>query len=87
MVGKVARAASAAVAADRNGLLQLHKCNVRGHIWGGAGAGHFGGHFLFQTERQGLEGLWGQPKARQVRKWKTKTVNEVNAKRMSEMAN
>lgn len=57
MIGEVAGAASAAVAADRKGLLQLHKRKVRGHIWGGAGAGHFWGHFLLQAERQGLQGL------------------------------
>lgn len=41
----------AAAAADRNGLLQrlqLHERQVgRRHVWGGARAGHFWGHFLF----------------------------------------
>lgn len=49
---------AAAVAADRNGLLQrlqLRERQVgRCHVWGGACAGHFRGHFLFQAERQCL---------------------------------
>lgn len=54
---EVVGAASAAVAANRNGFLQLHKCKVSCHIWGGAGAGDLWGHFLFQTERQRLQRL------------------------------
>lgn len=54
-------AAAAAAAADSNGLLQrlhLYERQVGGrHVWGGARAGHFWGHFLFQTERQSLWGL------------------------------
>lgn len=50
--------AAAAAAADGDGLLQrlqLHERQVGGgHVRGGARAGHLGGHFLFQTERQGL---------------------------------
>lgn len=89
MVGEVAGAASAAVAANRNRLLQLHECKVRCHIWGGAGAGHLWGRFLFQTERQGLQGLCGrggQTMAGQVGKRKAKMANEPNGKLRSEMS-
>lgn len=55
-VGEMVSVATAA--ADRNRLLQrlqLHERQAgRCHVWGGACTGHFWGHFLFQTERQGL---------------------------------
>jgi len=83
--------AAAAAAAHRDGArqhpLQFHEGRhvvvvvvvvVVARGGGGAGARHLRGHFLFQAEREGLEGLCGRTggdqqggrRGRQVRKWK-----------------
>lgn len=90
MVGGGGGAAAAAAAAHRDGArqhpLQFHEGRhvvvvvvvVVAGGGGGARARHLRGHFLFQAERQGLEGLCGRTggdqqggrRGGQVRKWK-----------------